>query len=147
MDPATLATAALTILTPFAKDIAKDLVKTVGETAVEKAKGLMTWLKQKLVGDESASKDLSRFEADPDKFEPSLEATIKEKVEQDPEFAAELKKRIDEIGPTITVFQQIKKGKKVVGVDAEEVRSGKVGVTQMADEVEDLTAVHAKKIG
>ncbi len=61
--------------------------------------------------------DLSRFEAEPDKFEPSFESTIKEKAEQDPEFPAELKKRIDEIGPQITMFQKIKKGKDVIGVD------------------------------
>jgi len=147
MDPVTLATAALTILTPFAKDAGKELVKTVGEIGFEKAKGLFVWLKQRFAGDPSASKDLSRFETDPDRFEPSLETTIKEKVEQDPEFAAELKKRIDEIGPMITVFQDIKNVKKVVGVDAGEIHSGKVGVTQKADGGEDLTGVRAKKIG
>ncbi len=147
MDPVTLATAALTILTPFAKNAGEELVKTVGQIGFDKAKGLFTWLKQRFAGDPSASKDLSRFETDPDKFEPGLGATIKEKVEQDPEFAAELKKRIDEIGPTLTVFQDIKKGKKIVGVDADEIRSGKVGVTQKADDVEDLTGVRAKRIG
>jgi hypothetical protein len=147
MDPVTLATAALTILTPFAKDAGKELVKTVGEIGVEKAKGLFHWLKQKFAGDPSASKDLSRFETDPDKFENGLEAAIKERVEQDPGFAAELKKRIDEIGPAITVFQEIKKGKKIVGVDADEIRSGKVGVTQKADDVEDMIGLRTKKIG
>jgi hypothetical protein len=147
MDPLTLATAALTILTPFAKDAGKELVKTVGEIGVEKAKNLFAWLKQRFASDPSASKDLSRFETDPDKFEAGLETTIKEKVEQDHEFAAELKKRIDEIGPVITLFQDVKKGKNVTGLDAEEIRSGKIGITQKADDVEDLTGVRAKKIG
>lgn len=147
MDPATLATAALTILTPFAKDAGKELVKTVGEIGVEKAKGLLTWLKQRFSSDPSASKDLSRFEIDPDKFEASLETTIKEKVEEDHDFAAELKRRVDEIGPMITVFQDIKKGKKVTGLDADEIHAGKVAVTQRADDVEDLTGVRVKKIG
>jgi hypothetical protein len=147
MDPLTLATAALNILSPYAKDAGKELVKTIGEIGFEKAKGLFTWLKQKFSGDPSASKDFSRFEADPDTFEPGLKATIKEKVEQDPDFAAELQKRIDEIGPMITVFQEIKKGKNVIGVDADEIHSGKVGVTQKADDVESITAVRVKKIG
>ena len=147
MDPLTLATAALTILSPYAKDTGKELVKTIGEIGFEKAKGLFTWLKQKFSGDPSASKDFSRFEADPDTFEPSLKATIKEKVEQDPDFAVELQKRIDEMGPMITVFQEIKKGKNVIGVDADEIHSGKVGVTQKADDVEGMTAVRVKKIG
>lgn len=147
MDPLTLATAALTILSPFAKDAGKELVKTVGEIGFDKAKGLFAWLKQKFSSDPSASKDFSRFEADPDTFEPSLKATIKEKVEQNPEFAAELQKRIDEIGPMITVFQEIKKGKNVIGVEADEIHSGKVGVTQKADDVEGMTGVRVKKIG
>src|SRR5208337_5484412 len=116
MDPATLATVALTILTPFAKDVGKELVKTVGEVAAGKAKDLFAWMKQRFASDPVAAKDLSRFASEPDKFEPSLESTIKEKAQQDPEFAAELKKRIDEIGPQITVFQEIKKGKNVIGV-------------------------------
>jgi hypothetical protein len=70
-----------------------------------------------------------------------------EKAEQDPEFAAELKKRIDEIGPQITVFQEIKKGKNVLGLDADEIRSGNVGVTQKAEEVEGMTGVRVKKVG
>jgi hypothetical protein len=128
MDPATLATAALTILSPFAKDAGKELVKTVGEIGFERSKGLFSWLKQKFSGDPSASKDFSRFE-------------------EDPEFAAELQKRIDEIGPMITVFQEIKKGKDVIGVEADEIHSGKVGVTQEADDVEGMTGVRVKKIG
>lgn len=147
MDPVTLATAALTILSPFAKDAGKELVKTVGEIGFEKAKGLFAWLKQKFSSDPSASKDFSRFETDPDTFEPSLKATIQEKAEQDPEFAAELQKRIDEIGPMITVFQEIKKGKNVIGVEADEVHSGRVEVTQKADDVEGMTGVRVKKIG
>jgi hypothetical protein len=147
MDPITITTAALAILAPFAKDAGKELVKTVGEIGFEKAKSLFTWLKQKFAGDPAAAKDLSRFEQDPDKFEPALEATIKEKVEQDPEFAAELKKRIDEIGTLITVFQELKKGKGVIGVEADEIRSGKVDVTQKADDVDGMTAVRVKKIG
>lgn len=147
MDPVTLATAALSILTPFAKDAGKELVKTVGEIGVGKAKDLLSWLKHRFSGDVAASKDLSRFETDPNKFEPGLQATIKEKIEQDSEFAAELKKRIDDIGPAIAVFQGIKKGKKITGVDADEIHSGNIGVTQKADDVEEMTGLRAKKIG
>jgi hypothetical protein len=147
MDPITLASAALTILTPFAKDAGKELVKTVGEIAVGKAKDLFAWLKQRFASDPVAAKDLSRFEADPDKFEPSLESTIKEKAQEDPEFAGELKRRIDEIGPMIAVFQEIKKGKNVIGVDADKIRAGKVGVTQKAEEVESMTGVRVKELG
>jgi hypothetical protein len=147
MDPATLAAAALTILVPFAKDAGKELVKTVGEVGVGKAKELAAWLKQCFAGDPVAAKDLSRFEAEPDKFEAGLESTIKEKAGEDPAFAAELKRRLDEIGPMIVVFQDIKKGKNIKGVDADEIRSGRVAVTQRADDVEGMTGVVVKKLG
>ena len=67
-----------------------------------------------------------------------------QKAEQDVAFATELKRRLDEIGPMIIVFQDIKKGKNVTGVDADEIRSGRIAVTQKADDVEGLTGVEAK---
>ena len=147
MDPATIATAAITVLAPYVKDAARELVKTVGELAVEKAKGLLSWLKERLAGDPAAAKDLSRFETDPDKFEAGLQSTLEEKAQAEPDFAAELKKRIDEIGPQITVFQRIKDGKNVIGVDAEAIHSGKTIVTQEADKVESMTGIRVKRIG
>jgi hypothetical protein len=147
MDPATIATAAVTVLSPYIKDVGHELVKTVGELAVDKAKGLLAWLKERFVGDPTAMKDLSRFETDPDRFEAGLQSTIKEKAEAEPDFAVQLKKRIDEIGPQITVFQRIKDGKNVIGVDAEVIHSGKTTVTQEADKVDNMTGVRVKTIG
>jgi hypothetical protein len=147
MDPATIATAAITILAPYVKEVGSELVKSVGELGVEKAKGLLGWLKDRLAGDPAASKDLSRFEKDPEKFEAGLQSTIEEKTQADPDFAAELKKRIDEIGPQITVFQRIKDGKNVIGVEADAILSGRTLVTQEADKVDSITAVRAKLIG
>ena len=147
MDPVTLAAAALTILTPFAKDAGKELAKTVGEIGFEKAKDLFTWLKHRFAADPVASTDLSRFESDPVEFESGLRASIKKKVQDDPEFAGELQKRIDEIGPMITVFQDIKNAKEAVGVDVNTIRSGKVGVTQTADNVDKVTGLRANNVG
>jgi hypothetical protein len=147
MDPATIAAAALTILSPYLKDAGRELVKTVGEVALEKAKGLLGWLNDRFAGDPIATKDLSRFEGDPDKFESGLQSTIEEKAQADLAFATELKKRIDEFGPQIVVFQRIKDSKNVVGLDADTVRSGKIGVTQDAEQVDNMTGVRAKTIG
>jgi len=49
MDPASMAVAALTILTPYLKDAGQELIKTVGEVALEKAKGLLSWLRECLL--------------------------------------------------------------------------------------------------
>jgi hypothetical protein len=143
MDPVTIATAALTVLAPYAKNAGRELVKTVGEVALDQAKGMLTWLKGRFAGDPVAASDLSRFEADPDNFEPGLKATIQQKVKADPAFAAELKKRVDEIGPQIDVFQRIKDGKLAVGVQATNIQSGTVSVTQDAERVDEVIGVRA----
>jgi hypothetical protein len=147
MDPATIAAAALTILSPYVKDAGRELVKTVGEVTLEKSKALLGWLKDRFAGDAVAAKDLSRFESDPDKFESGLKSTLEEKAQSDPDFATELKRRVDEIGPQIAVFQRVKDGKNVVGVDADSIRSGKTSVTQDAERVDNITGVRAKTIG
>ena len=46
----------------------------------------------------------------------------------------------------LVVFQDIKKGKNVKGVEADEIRSGRVAVTQRADDVEGMTGVVVKKV-
>jgi hypothetical protein len=147
MDPATLATATLAILTPFARDAAKDLAKTVGEIGYEKAKDLFAYLKEKLTNDPVAATDMSRFESNPVDFEPGLKATITKKAQDNPEFAAELERRIDEVGPAITVFQDIKNGKKLVGLEADEMRSGRLVVSQKAEKVDDVIGPRITKIG
>jgi hypothetical protein len=147
MDPVTIATAALTVLAPYVKNAGRELVKTVGEVALDQAKGLLGWLKGHFAGDPVATKDLSRFEADPDKFESGLQSTIEEKAQADPAFAAELKKRLDEIGPQIVVFQRIKEGKLAVGVEADNIHSGKVSVTQENEHVDESIGVWTKTVG
>ena len=147
MDPATIATAVIAILGPYAKSAGEELVKAVGDVALDKAKSLIGWLKERFSGDPSAAKDLSRFEAEPDRFEAGLEATIREMAEQDPAFALELQRRLDDIGPAISVFQDIRDGRNVTGVEADEVRSGTVSVTQQAERVDGLTGVRVKTVG
>jgi hypothetical protein len=145
MDPVTIATAVITILSPYLKDAGKQILETAGQIGVDKAKGLLGWLKERFAGDPVATSDLSRFEADPVKFEPVLQSTVTERAQADPQFAAELQKRLDE-GPDITVFQRIKEGKNVIGIDAEQA-SGRMNVKQEADKVENITGVRIRKAG
>jgi hypothetical protein len=147
MDPATIAAAAVTILTPYVKDAGGELVKTVGEVSLAKAKDLLAWMKNRFAGDPVAVNDLSRFQADPATFGPSLHATIKQKAQSDSAFATELHQRIDEIGPDLVVFQRFTEGKNVVGIDADTIHSGKAAVTQEADKVDNMTGIRAKTIG
>jgi hypothetical protein len=143
MDPATIAGSVITILGPYVSQVGEALAKTVGEVAVDKASKLLVWLKQKFDGDPAATKDLTRFEKDPKSYEVALKSTIQEKAEADPGFAHEAEKRIAEIGPTITVFQEILEGRLIVGVKGD-VKAGRVSVNQKVQKGDEITAVEGK---
>lgn len=129
MDPVTIGSAVVTILSPFVADAGKELVKTVGEVGVDKAKGLLAWLKQQFAGDPVAASDLSRFEQDPTVFAPSLQTTIEKKVADDPAFSSAIADRVKELGPIITIIQEFNDARDLTGVEGA-VRSGNVSVTQ-----------------
>lgn len=147
MDPVTIGTAVVTILSPYVADAGKEMVKAAGEIGLEKAKGLMTWLKQKFAGDPVATSDLSRFEQNPTTFAPALQATIEKKVAEDPAFSAEITDRVKELGPIITVIQNFKTAKGVIGVEAETIKSGNISATQTFESGENIVAVKGDRIG
>jgi len=138
MDPATIAGSVITILGPYVSQMGEALTKTVGEVAVDKASKLLGWLKQKFEGDPAAMKDLTRFEKDPKSYEVALKDTIQEKAEADASFAQEAEKRVAEIGPTLTIFQDIVEGKVVVGGKGN-INSGGVDVKQKVQKADEVT--------
>ena len=129
MDPLTIGAAVVTILTPYVADAGKELVRTVGETGVQKTKELMQWLKAKFAGDPVAATDLSRFEKDPAGYAKPLQDTIVKKVNDDPAFSAEITKRVGDLGPTIAIIQRFDRSVGAIGVLGD-VSSGRVSVEQ-----------------
>src|SRR5215469_1538727 len=115
MDPAMIAGSVITILQPYVSQVGEALTKTVGELAVDKASKLFGWLKEKFEGDPVAAADLTRFQEDPKSYEGALKGTIRKRAEADPDFAQGAERRVTEIGPTISVFQDIVDGKVIVG--------------------------------
>jgi len=147
MDPVTIGASVVTLLAPYAKDAGKELVKTIGEAAVQKTTELMQWLKTKFAGDPVASSDLSRFEKDPTAFAPGLQATIDSKAKEDPAFSAELGQRVKALGPVIKIVQEFEQAKNLIGLDAEAVKSGQIDVTQRGKTAEQTIGVKGKIIG
>jgi hypothetical protein len=138
MDPVTIGTAVVTILSPYAADAGKELVKAAGEVGLEKARGLMAWLKQQFAGDPVAASDLSRFEQDPKVFAPSLQTTIEKKAADDPAFSAAIADRVKELVPNITIVQEFEIARDMTGVEGA-VRSGNVSVTQKGTTATNVT--------
>jgi len=140
MDPAMIAGSVITILSPYVSQMGEALTKTVGEVAVDQASKLLGWLKQKFAGDPVAEADLTRFQEDPKSYEGALKGTIRKKAGEDPGFAQEAEKRIADLGPTLSVFQDIVDGKVIVGVEGN-INSGQVAVSQKVQKADSVTAV------
>jgi hypothetical protein len=140
MDPVTIGTAVVTILTPYVADAGKELVKTVGEAGVEKTRELLQWLKGRFAGDPVATTDLSRFEKDPAGYAKPLQDTIENTIKEDPAFAAEISTRITELGPTVAIVQRFKDAQDVTGVEGH-IGSGRLSVTQEGDIARNVVGV------
>jgi hypothetical protein len=147
MDPLTIGASVVTILTPYVADAGKEFVKTAGEAGLQKTKELMQWLKAKFAGDPVATTDLSRFEKDPEKYASGLQETIETKAKEDPGFSAEINQRVQELGPIITVIQQFDKARNLTGVEADQVRSGQVNVTQGGKDADGVKGFVGKIVG
>jgi hypothetical protein len=143
MDPATIAVSVLTVLTPYIRDAGKEVLSTAGELALGKAKDLLKCLRERLSGDPVAAKDLSRYESNPETFEPVLKSALEEKMQADPAFASDLQARIDDLRSDLQVFQRIKDGRDIVGIDTD-VAPGRASVHQEADSVQGMTGIRIK---
>ena len=149
MDPvtATLAANVMTVLMPYAALGAQEFVKSAGKDAYEKAKSLIATLKARWAGDEEAADTLARFEEKPERYQPVLKDILEEKLSQDKELAAELATILHEMGPTLEIIQQMEEGRRVTGLEAEQMSGGRATVRQDIQRGEDVTGARITRIG
>jgi hypothetical protein len=147
MDPATIATGVLAVLTPYLVKGAKEFAGAVGDAAYEKAKGMLTTLKQRWAPDKDASTSLEQFEKKPALYKPVVETLLKEKLQSDAALAKELGELLQEMGPTLEVLQKMDEGRNVTGLDAKELNKGRVSVTQEIKNADGVTGVKIDRIG
>ena len=149
MDPvtATLAANVMTVLMPYAAMGAQEFVKSAGKEAYEKAKSLLGTLKTRWAGDEEATDTLARFEEKPERYQPVLEGILEEKITQDEHLAAELATLLNEMGPTLEIVQQMEEGRRITGIEAEQMSGGRASVRQDIGRGEDVTGARIGRIG
>jgi class 3 adenylate cyclase len=68
-------------------------------------------------------------------------------VTQDEELVAELVPSSDETGPFLEVIQQMKEGRGVTGLEAEEFSGGRVRVAQNIERSDNVTGARIRRIG
>ena len=149
VDPVTVSLAAnvVAVLAPYAAVGAQEFARNVGKEAYEKAKGMLAALRAKWAGDEEATDALTRFEEKPERYAPVLEDVLKEKLAEDKELAAVLSTLLNEMGPSLEVVQKMEEGRKVTGLEAEEMTGGRATVDQDIETGEDVTGAKIRRIG
>jgi hypothetical protein len=150
MDPATIASAAVGLLVPYAKKAMEEFAGEAGKTAFNKVAALFKVLKQRLTGDAAAEDTISRFEREPERYQPFLEDVLRDKLAQEKPFATELAGLVAEIeaaAPELAIVQTIKKVGSVVGLEASEVGKGRIGISQDIDEAQSVVGARIDRIG
>ena len=149
MDPVTVSLAAnvVAVLAPYAAVGAQEFAKNVGKEAYEKAKTMLAALRAKWASDEEATDALNRFEEKPERYAPVLEDVLMEKLAEDKELAAVLSTLLNEMGPSLEVVQKMEEGRRVTGLEAEEMAGGSATVNQDIGRGEDVTGAKIRRIG
>jgi len=149
MDPVTASLAAnvVAVLAPYVAVGAQEFARNVGKEAYEKAKTMFAALRAKWAGDEEATDALTRFEEKPERYAPVLEDVLKERLAEDKELAAVLSTLLNEMGPSLEVVQQMEEGRRVMGLEAEEMAGGRASVRQDLGTGEDVTGARIRRIG
>ncbi len=149
MDPAILSLAAsvMSILMPYATMSAQAFAKSAGTEAYTKVKSVLGTLRARWSGDEEATETLARFEEKPERYRPVLEDILKEKLSQDVKLAEELAILLNQIGPSLQIIQQMEEGRRVTGLEAEEMTEGKASIRQDIQRGEDVAGAKIRRIG
>jgi hypothetical protein len=149
VDPVTVSLAAnvVAVLAPYAAVGAQEFARNIGKEAYEKAKGMLATLRAKWAGDEEATEALTRFEEKPERYAPVLEDVLKEKLAEDKELEAVLSTLLSEMGPSLEVVQRMEEGRRVMGLEAEEMAEGRARVRQDIGTGEDVTGARIGRIG
>jgi hypothetical protein len=146
MDPITLVTSAIAVLSPYVAKGAEEFAKELGKDAAEKAKELYTYLKNKFGVDSEESQILSLFEKKPEKYEDMLNNVLQERARTDSEFVGELERYVNATVPCIKVVQSLDGTKRAVGSDVDVVTSGTFDIRQDAKDSEEVIGFRAKEV-
>jgi hypothetical protein len=98
MDPATIAAATVTVLSPYLTEIGHGALDKIGEDAIDAGGKLINWLRNKLSGNgQEALKDLATHPNDSD-TQATLRVQIKKTLEANPTLANELSHLLQQTG-------------------------------------------------
>jgi hypothetical protein len=142
-----LATKVIAVLLPFVSKSAEEFATQVGDAAYDKAKALLSTIKQKWSRDKEATETLACFEEKPERYKAVVEDILQEKLAEDHDFAAHIARLLQDMGPTLEVIQQMEEGKNITGLKAREMIRGKARVAQDITKAEGVIGAEFDTIG
>jgi hypothetical protein len=150
MDPVTIAAAAGALFAPYFKKAAEAFAGEAGKYVHGKVKDMWEKLRARVAGDPQAAAALDRFERDPDGARRELEAVVEKQAAADTALRDELAEALAEIkrqAPNVKVVQQMTEAEELMGVEAGQLASGNVDVTQQVGKATKVTGAKFDKIG
>jgi hypothetical protein len=149
MDPAMidLATKVMAVLLPFVSKSAEEFATQVGDSAYDKAKALLSTIKQKWSRDKEAIETLARFEEKPERYKTVVEDILHEKLVEDHDLATQIARLLQDMGPTLEVIQRMEEGKNITGLKATEMIRGRARVAQDITKAEGVIGAEFDTIG
>ena len=140
MEPTIIAASVVTLLSPYLKKTVEEFAGEAGKKAFDKAGQLFSWIKSKVTGE--AATTLTRFEKDPDRYQPFLEDVLSEQLAQDAAFRDELAAKLENIkaeAPTVEVVIRMKEAEKVTGIRIKNMTRGTAKATLDIEKGKDIT--------
>jgi hypothetical protein len=149
MDPAIvdLSTKVMAILLPFITKGAEEFATKVGDVAYEKAKALLSTLKQRWSGDKEATESLVRFEEKPERYKMVLEDILQEKLSEDKDLAAAVTRLLQEMGPTVQIFQKLEGLEDSTAIKVDKMKTGSMNIDQDAKNIKRTDLINLGEIG
>lgn len=149
----TLAANAVAIIVPwikkgaeaYANELIPKISKDAAQATVDIAKNLFNKIKSKFSDDTEAADTIKHFEEKPDRYSSAVKDILKEKLDHDNVFAAEVDDLVKQID--INVIIKMEEGEEVVGLETKRMSSGRASVNMDIKKGKKITGAKIENIG
>jgi hypothetical protein len=147
MDPATLATAAVTALTPYLAKAGEQFAKEAGKQGFAIGEAILKALWGRWRGKQEAETRLDRFIQDPEAGREGLTMALVAEVASDKTFAEALQTLLQGGSPAVFVDQTAGDVKELTGAEINEMIRGRLTVHQNVEKGDKITGAKIEKLG
>ncbi len=137
----------ISIVGPYLVKGTEEFAKSVGSAAFAGAKALVTRLSQWWSGEPVADAAAKALPSNPERYGKVLGEQLAYELEQNPVFAAELRRLVDGMGPSVEVVQKMEVARGVTGADIGTLVAGQVRVQQEIRDAKGVIGFKADKVG